>query len=155
MCSYIQSTSKEKDKAQSDTDPAVSFGHRAEFSTPKTGRQSEKNGIGHTAKSNKIPTGDQGPVVSLPVQVLDKVVNRFESLHSPGLDIFGSFSLTFLPSPGPEVSLAFVHKFLRHCYLPGFNSPSHLIRGCRSLTELRNRSSAVQSSHPRMSARAR
>ena len=114
MCSYIQSTSKEKDKAQSDTDPAVSFGHRAEFSTPKTGRQSEKNGIGHTAKSNKIPTGDQGPVVSLPVQVLDKVVNRAKALNAPGLDIFVGFPLTLLPPLSPEVSLAFVHKFLRH-----------------------------------------
>jgi hypothetical protein len=46
MCPYIQSTSEEKDKAQPDTDHAVSLGHRAEFSTPKTGRQSEKNGIG-------------------------------------------------------------------------------------------------------------
>ena len=41
MCPYIQSTGEEKGKAQTDTDAAVSFGHRAEFSTPKTGSQSE------------------------------------------------------------------------------------------------------------------
>jgi hypothetical protein len=36
MCPYIQSTSEEKDKAQPDTDHAVSLGHKAEFSTPES-----------------------------------------------------------------------------------------------------------------------
>ena len=41
----IQSTDEEKDEAQPDTDLAVSFGHRAEFSTPKTRRQSQKHAV--------------------------------------------------------------------------------------------------------------
>jgi hypothetical protein len=114
MLPYIQSSSKEKDKAQSDTDPAVSFGHRAEFSTPKTGRQSEGNGTAHTAKPNRVPAGDQGPVVSLLVQVLDKLVDRVKGLNAPSLDIFIGFSLALLPSPGPEVSLALIYQLLRH-----------------------------------------
>ena len=52
MCPYIQSTSEEKDKAQPDTDHAVSLGHRAEFSTPQTGRQSKKPGTDYTKQQN-------------------------------------------------------------------------------------------------------
>jgi hypothetical protein len=38
---YIQSSSEQQEKAYCNTDFAVSFGHRAEFSTPKAGRQLE------------------------------------------------------------------------------------------------------------------
>jgi hypothetical protein len=108
MPPYIQSTSEEKDNTHPDTDPAIGFIHRAEFSTPNIGRQSERNGIGHAAKSTRITNSDQGPVVSLPVQVLDKPVNRVKDLNAPGLGIFGSFLLGFLPSSGPEISMVFV-----------------------------------------------
>jgi hypothetical protein len=52
--------------------------------------------------------------ISLLIQVLDKLVNPFESLYSPGLDILGSFLLTLLPPLCPEVSLALIYKFLGH-----------------------------------------
>jgi hypothetical protein len=52
---------------------------------------------------------------SLLIQVPDKLVNRFESLHSPGVDVFGSFLLAFLPLLCPEVGLALIYKSLRHC----------------------------------------
>ena len=42
---HVNSTDEDKDNAQSDTDRAVSLGHRAEFSTPNAGRQSGKSGI--------------------------------------------------------------------------------------------------------------
>jgi len=41
MLPYIQSSSEQQEKAYCNTNIAVSFRHRAEFSTPKGGRQSE------------------------------------------------------------------------------------------------------------------